>query len=94
MKKKISLTTKIFIGLFGGALLGLALQGNPQIADTYIKPFGTLFLNMIKMVIVPLVFSSLVVGAASIGASAWSKSCTIRTKRMCSGFCARPWCPP
>ena len=67
MKKKISLTTKIFIGLFGGALLGLALQGNPQIADTYIKPFGTLFLNMIKMVIVPLVFSSLVVGAASIG---------------------------
>ncbi len=67
MKKKMSLTTKIFIGLFGGALVGLTLQGNPDIANTYIKPFGTLFLNMIKMVIVPLVFSSLVVGAASIG---------------------------
>lgn len=65
--KKITLTTKIFIGLFAGALLGLTLQGNPDIANTYIKPFGTLFLNMIKMVIVPLVFSSLVVGAASIG---------------------------
>lgn len=65
--KKISLTTRIFIGLFGGALVGLLLQGNPDVANNYIKPFGTLFLNMIKMVIVPLVFSSLVVGAASIG---------------------------
>ena len=65
--KKVTLTTKIFIGLFAGALLGLTMQGNPDIANTYIKPIGTLFLNMIKMLIVPLVFSSLVVGAASIG---------------------------
>lgn len=65
--KKIQLTTKIFIGLILGIIVGLLLQGNPQIAKIYISPFGTLFLNMIKMIIVPLVFSSLIVGAASIG---------------------------
>jgi Na+/H+-dicarboxylate symporter len=65
--KKISLTTKIFLGLFFGIIVGLLLTNNASIATTYIKPFGTLFLNMIKMIIVPLVFSSLVVGTASVG---------------------------
>ncbi len=65
--KKISLTSKIFLGLFLGIIVGLLLANNPNIATTYIKPFGTLFLNMIKMIIVPLVFSSLVVGTASVG---------------------------
>ena len=65
--KKIQLTTKILIGLTLGVVVGLMLQGSPEIATKFIKPFGTLFLNMIKMIIVPLVFSSLVVGAASIG---------------------------
>ncbi|MDW7660624.1 MAG: dicarboxylate/amino acid:cation symporter [Bacillota bacterium] len=66
-KKKMQLTTKILLGLVLGIIVGLLLQGAPDIAQTYIKPFGTLFLNLIKMIIVPLVFSSLVVGAASIG---------------------------
>ena len=65
--KKLNLTTKIFLGLILGIIAGFILQGAPEIAETYIKPFGTLFINMIKMIIVPLVFSSLVVGAASIG---------------------------
>jgi len=65
--KKISLTTKIFLGLFLGIIVGLLLTNNKDIATTYIKPFGTLFLNLIKMIIVPLVFSSLVVGTASVG---------------------------
>lgn len=64
--KKISLTTKIFIGLALGIVVGLFLQPAPDIATNYIKPFGTLFLNMIKLVIVPLVFSSLVVGTCSL----------------------------
>lgn len=66
-KKKMQLTTKILLGLILGIIVGMLLQGAPNIADTYIKPFGTLFLNLIRMIIVPLVFSSLVVGAASIG---------------------------
>ena len=65
--KKMQLTTKIFIGLIAGIVVGMLLQGSPEIAEKFIKPFGTLFLNLIKMIIVPLVFSSLVVGAASIG---------------------------
>ncbi len=65
--KNMKLTTKIFIGLISGIIVGMFLQGAPDIAQNYIKPFGTLFINMIKMIIVPLVFSSLVVGAASIG---------------------------
>lgn len=65
-KKKLQLTTKIFIGLAAGIILGIALQSNPDIAVNYVKPLGTLFLNLIKLVIVPLVFSSLVVGACSM----------------------------
>lgn len=63
----MKLTSKIFIGLLAGIIAGLALGGSPELASTYIAPFGTLFLNLIKMVIVPLVFSSLIVGAASTG---------------------------
>ncbi len=64
--KKMQLTTKIFIGLALGILAGIIFQSNPEIANSYIKPFGTLFLNLIKLSIVPLVFSSLVVGACSM----------------------------
>ncbi|WDV48199.1 dicarboxylate/amino acid:cation symporter [Clostridiaceae bacterium M8S5] len=63
----MKLTTKIFLGLILGVLVGLLMQRTPGIANTYIKPFGTLFINMIKMIIVPLVFSSLIVGSASMG---------------------------
>jgi len=65
--KKLRLTTKIFLGLILGIITGFLLQGNLDLANTFIKPFGTLFLNLIKMVIVPLVFSSLIVGTVSIG---------------------------
>lgn len=63
----MKLTTKIFIGLVAGIVVGLTLGGSPEFAGTYIAPFGTLFLNLIRMIIVPLVFSSLIVGAASTG---------------------------
>lgn len=65
--KKLSLVTKIFIGLILGIVAGLLLQNYVDIANTYIKPFGTLFLNLLKMVIVPLVFFSLMSGAIGIG---------------------------
>ncbi|KAB3530055.1 dicarboxylate/amino acid:cation symporter [Alkaliphilus serpentinus] len=63
----MKLTTKILIGLVAGIVVGLLLGGAPEIASKFIAPFGTLFLNLIKMIIVPLVFSSLVIGAASMG---------------------------
>ena len=58
----MKLHTKIFIGLVGGIVAG-ALLGP---ATKSIAPVGTLFLNLIRMIIIPLVFSSLVVGAANI----------------------------
>lgn len=65
--KKISLSVKILIGLVLGVVGGLLFQSNPDFAVNYIKPVGTLFLNLIKMVIVPLVFASLVSGVVSLG---------------------------
>ncbi|NMB16115.1 MAG: dicarboxylate/amino acid:cation symporter [Firmicutes bacterium] len=59
----MKLHTKIFIGLVGGIVAG-AIFGP---LSKSIAPVGTLFLNLIRMIIIPLVFSSLVVGAANIG---------------------------
>ena len=67
VKKKMNLTTKIFLGLIAGIIVGLFMGGNAGIIDQFIAPIGKLFLNLIRMVIVPLVFSSLIVGAASVG---------------------------
>ncbi len=63
--KKLSLATKILIGLILGIFVGLFTP--VDFATTFIKPFGDLFLRLIKMIIVPLVLSSLIVGAASVG---------------------------
>lgn len=67
MKKKMNLTTKILIGLIAGIVVGLAFAGNTELIDTFISPLGKIFISLIRMVIVPLVFASLIVGAASIG---------------------------
>ena len=65
-KKKLSLTAKIFIALVLGVGAGLALQGNPNIATTYIKPVGTVYLNLIKMIVVPVVLLSIMQGIISL----------------------------
>ena len=65
-KKGLSLPLQILIGLIIGVLVGIMMQGNPDAANQFIKPIGTLFLNLIKLVIVPLVFSSLLIGVADL----------------------------
>ena len=64
--KRLSLTTWIFIALILGVLVGLALQDSPDVATTYIKPLGTIFLNLIKMIVVPLVIFTMVAGVISL----------------------------
>ncbi len=67
--KKLGLTTKIFIGLLLGILAGVlcySIQAG-SFVDEYVAPIGTIFLNLIKMLIVPLVFSSLVIGVTGLG---------------------------
>ncbi|MBP1556291.1 MAG: cation:dicarboxylase symporter family transporter, partial [Oscillospiraceae bacterium] len=62
-QRKFSLSFKIMIGLILGVIIGLFMQAPAMqtVANGYIKPIGTLFLNAVKMLIVPLVFSSLVI---------------------------------
>jgi proton glutamate symport protein len=58
----------ILIGLVLGVLCGYvaALTGRSQWVLDYIEPFGRLFLNLLKMIAVPLVLFSLVAGVASL----------------------------
>ncbi len=65
-KKKMALSTQIFIALVLAIIAGVALTGNPAFATTYIKPFGTIFLNLIKWIVCPLVFFSIMAGVVSM----------------------------
>lgn len=65
-KKKLSLPIMIMIGMVLGIVLGIPFQKNPEFAVNYIKPFGTLFLNLIKMIVVPVVLCSIISGVISM----------------------------
>jgi Na+/H+-dicarboxylate symporter len=62
----MSLTTKVLLALIGGMGLGIgiATSGSPTALGLvpWIEPLGTLFVNAIRMTIIPLVVSSLIVG--------------------------------
>ncbi|NUK30849.1 cation:dicarboxylase symporter family transporter [Parageobacillus sp. VR-IP] len=64
--KKIGLAWQIFIGLVLGIVVGAIFYGNPKVA-TYLQPIGDIFLRLIKMIVIPIVISSLVVGVANVG---------------------------
>ena len=63
VKIKIGLTGQIFIGLALGIIFGYL---SPDIAS-HLKPVGDAFIRMIKMIIVPLIFSTLVIGICGTG---------------------------
>ncbi|WP_338393282.1 dicarboxylate/amino acid:cation symporter [Fulvitalea axinellae] len=70
MKNKLPLHIKIVIGLVAGLICGMVLlySGAPlSFTQDYIKPFGTIFINALKMIAVPLVLASLIVGVANLG---------------------------
>jgi len=64
--KKINLTAQIIIALILGIVVGLAMQNQQDFANSYIKPFGTIFLNLIKTIVVPLVLFSITQGIISL----------------------------
>ena len=73
MARKLSLNTQILIGCLLGVAGGLWLAGQEQmpIADNTLygaKLVGNLFLDLLRMILVPLVFSSIVVGVANLRA--------------------------
>lgn len=70
MKKKIPLHTKIIIGLVFGLVFGLVVIKTDipnSFTLDYIKPVGTIFINALKMIAVPLVLASLIVGVSNLG---------------------------
>ncbi|APC40020.1 cation:dicarboxylate symporter family transporter [Clostridium estertheticum] len=67
MKKiKLTLAVQIVIGLILGVIVGAIFYGNPTLV-VVLKPMGDVFLRLIKMIVVPIVFCSLVVGVAGVG---------------------------
>ena len=65
-KKKISLAMQIFIAMVLAIAAGLLLQGRADFANTFIKPFGTIFLNLVKFIVVPIVLFSIMCGIISM----------------------------
>lgn len=63
---KLSFTGQIFLALVLSIIVGCLMQGIPGIANCYIKPFGVIFLNLLKFIVVPLVMLSIVSGVISM----------------------------
>ncbi len=65
---KLKLHWQIIIGLVTGTLFGILAAWNQWggFTQDWIAPFGTIFVNLLKLIAVPLVFSSLVTGIASL----------------------------
>lgn len=64
--KKLGLAWQILIGLISGIAVGAIFYGNPQV-QTYLQPIGDIFIRLIKMIVIPIVISSIVVGVAGVG---------------------------
>ncbi len=68
MWKRLPLYWKILIGMLVGVLLGSAAvaAGTGWLVRDWVKPFGVIFLNLLKLVAIPLIFASLVTGIAGL----------------------------
>ena len=67
--KKLALHWKILIGMALGVLFGLVMSyvgGGSQFVGDYIKPFGTIFINLLKLIAIPLILASLIKGVSDL----------------------------
>ena len=65
-KKPMPLAMKIFIALVLAIIAGMLLQDHAEFANEYIKPFGTIFLNLVKFIVGPIVLFSIMSGVVSL----------------------------
>jgi Na+/H+-dicarboxylate symporter len=65
-KKRLSLTAQIGIALVLAVIAGVLLRNHAVFVNEYIKPFGTIFLNLLKFIVVPLVLFSIMAGILSM----------------------------
>ena len=68
-KKKLTLPVQIVIALVLGVVVGLIcyFAGVPEFTTNYLKPFGTIFVNLLKFIVVPVVLLSMIEGIVSMG---------------------------
>jgi Na+/H+-dicarboxylate symporter len=67
--KKLALHWKILIGMILGVLLGFLMssfEGGKEIVQDWVKPFGTIFINSLKLIAVPLILGSLIKGVSDL----------------------------
>ena len=67
--KKIALHWQILLGMFLGVLGGLFMTqfvGGKEIVQDWVKPFGTIFINSLKLIAVPLILASLIKGVSDL----------------------------
>ena len=64
--KKLSLTAQIGIALVLAVIAGILLGNHADFVNTYIKPIGLIFLNLLKFIVVPLVLFSIMAGILSM----------------------------
>ncbi|ELW9450156.1 glutamate/aspartate:proton symporter GltP [Burkholderia cenocepacia] len=70
-KPRVGLAWQILIGLVIGIATGLVLNRFPQLRDTAVsgllQPAGDIFIKLVRMIVVPIVFTSMVIGIAGVG---------------------------
>ena len=66
-KQRFSLAIQIFIALALGILVGILLQGKGNFTKAYIQPIGTIYINLLKFMVVPIVLFSIIEGTISLG---------------------------
>ena len=68
MTKKLSLPMQILIALVLGIVVGLVcgMTGQAAFTTAYLKPFGTIFVNLLKFIVVPVVLLSMIDGILSM----------------------------
>lgn len=66
-KQRFSLAIQIFIALALGILVGILLQGKGDFTKAYIQPIGTIYINLLKFMVVPIVLFSIIDGTISLG---------------------------
>ena len=67
--KKLALHWQILLGMVLGVLVGLLMtqfEGGKEIVQDWIKPFGTIFINSLKLIAVPLILASLIKGVSDL----------------------------
>ena len=67
--KQLALHWQILIGMILGVLIGYAMsfnEGTSRIVVDYIKPFGTIFINLLKLIAIPLIIASLIKGISDL----------------------------